>query len=215
MDGFLKFEEQERNKHRKYPKLLSSDAPLFVPAFVRKQAVGLKESQTATEKKQDEKLSADLNSMTETTITVVKSEDSKKNVPVEMPREISVNYPNLVVRESSVEKTVAMKKEAEKPEICTVLKESSKACENVNPKLQLENSIKQTSSPVTKTKCKPVENGKYQSKPLDQIENVAEKVGSLSIKSSETNDENGRSSDAGDVVTIGSMHVRVNSFNEK
>ncbi|XP_078161322.1 uncharacterized protein LOC144556760 isoform X2 [Carex rostrata] len=216
MDGFLKFEEQERNKHRKYPKLLSSDAPLFVPAFVRKQAVGLKESQTATEEKQDEKLSADLNSMTEATITVVKSEDSKKNVPVEMPREISVNYPNLAVRESSVEKTVAMKKEAEKPEICTVLKESSKACENVNPIFQLENSIKQTSSPViTKTKYKPVENGKYQSKPLDQIENVAEKVGSLSIKSSEANDENGRSSDGGDVVTIGSMHVRVNSFNEK
>lgn len=216
MDGFLKFEEQERNKHRKYPKLLSSDAPLFVPAFVRKQAVGLKESQTATEKKQDEKLSANLNSMTEATITVGKSEDSKKNVPVEMPQEISVNYPNLVVRESSVEKTVTMKKEAEKPEICTVLKESSKACENVSPKFLLENSIKQTSSPVTKTKYKPVENGnKYQSKPLDHIENVAEKVGSLSIKSSEANDENGRSSDGGDVVTIGSMHVRVNSFNEK
>lgn len=214
LDGFLKFEEQERDSHRKFTKLLSSDAPLFVPAYVRKQAVSLKEPQSATEKKQDEKSPANLNSVTEATITVVKSEGRKEHVPVEMPQETSVNDPNLIVRESSVEKSVATKKEGDKLDNCTVLKENTKACENVKANCQPENTLKQA-SPILKKKYRPVENGKYQPKPLDEIENVAERIESLSIKSFEASDENGRSSDGGDVVTIGSMHVRVNSFNEK
>jgi hypothetical protein len=211
LDGFLKFEEQERS-YRKCTRVLSSDAPLFVPAFVRKQAANLKEPQSAIGKKQDEKLSVDLNIMTEATVTVFKSEGCKEDVPAEMPLETGVDDPNLVVRESSVEKSVATKKEDDKP-VSMVLKENTKALENVKANIQPENSIKQA-SPVIKKMYKPVENGKLQSKPFDKIENVAEKIGSLSLKSVEANIENGRSGE-GDVVTIGSMHVRVNSCNEK
>ncbi|KAJ4768069.1 evolutionarily conserved C-terminal region 2 [Rhynchospora pubera] len=211
LDGFLKFEEQERNNRRKCTKLLSSDAPIFVPAFIRKQAVGLKVPQSATEKKQDKKSTSDWSSIVEATLSEVKSEGYKEYVPVKMCQEISVNNPNLVVKDSPVEKAVAMKKEAHKAENCTVFKEKIKACENGNPNFQPENAVKQA-NPVIKTKYKPVENGKNQPKPLDQIENMAEKIGSLSIKS---NDENGRIGGGGDVVTIGSMHVRVNSLNEK
>jgi hypothetical protein len=211
LDGFLKFEEQERS-HRKCTKVLSSDAPLFVPAFVRKQAANLNELQSAIGKKQDEKSSTDLNSMTEATVTVLKSEGCKEDVPVEMFQETGVDDPDLEVRESSVEKSVVTKKAADKPVNCMVLKENTKARENVKANTQPENSIKKA-SPVIKKMYKPIENGKLQSKPLDKIENVAEKIGSLSLKSVEANNENGRSGE-GDVVTIGSMHVRVNSFNE-
>ncbi|KAJ3669596.1 hypothetical protein LUZ60_011546 [Juncus effusus] len=118
-----------------------------------------------------------------------------------------------VVKKEAAEKFVVKKKD-EKQENGTVVKVSINEG-NPNPNFGGKEAVKKQVNGngavyKAKNKSEVKENGKS-----DPIESTAEKIGSLSI-SSNINKETGGSSSKkgqGDVVTIGSMHVRVNNNN--